>query len=60
MMRNLRVLDIRTTIPRAIPARAELYVATVEVTDEEAEKLAIAEGRGSLSLVPTWFGDQMR
>ena len=60
LTRNLRVLDIRTTLPRAIPARAELYVATVEVTDEEAEKLGIAERRGGLSLVPTWFGDQMR
>lgn len=54
------MLGIRSTLPRTIPASAELFVATVEVTGKEAEKLGIAEMHSDLSLVPAWFGDQTR
>lgn len=57
-MSNMRVLAMQTSVHqsedgRPIPAT----VATLEVTPEESEKLAIAQSQGSIQLVLRGYGD---
>lgn len=51
-LQNLRVLAINTTVARTTDGSVPLgFVATLEVTGQEAELLAIAASQGSLQLV---------
>jgi pilus assembly protein CpaB len=57
-MENMRVLSVGTQIVRAENGRAfRAASATLEVTPEEAERLAIAVGTGSIQLVLRGYGD---
>jgi pilus assembly protein CpaB len=57
-MENMRVLSVGTQIIRAENGRAfRAASATLEVTPEEAERLAIAVGTGSIQLVLRGYGD---
>jgi pilus assembly protein CpaB len=57
-MENMRVLSVGTQIIRAENGRPiRAASATLEVTPEEAERLAIAVGTGSIQLVLRGYGD---
>jgi pilus assembly protein CpaB len=57
-MENMRVLSVGTQIIRNENGRAfRAASATLEVTPEEAERLAIAVGTGSIQLVLRGYGD---
>jgi pilus assembly protein CpaB len=58
-MSNMRVLAIGAAPERAQDGRPiSAAVASIEVTPEEAEKLAIAAAQGSLQLVLRGYGDR--
>jgi pilus assembly protein CpaB len=57
-MSNMRVLAIGPTVQRADDGRPiNSHVATIEVTPDEAERLAIAQNRGQIQLVLRGYGD---
>ena len=59
-MENMRVLAIGEAAQRADYGRPiPSYVATIEVTVEEAERLAVAAAQGSLQLVLRGYGDSV-
>jgi len=57
-MENMRVLSVGTAIDRDAEGKAiQAPSATLEVTPQEAEKLAIASTQGSIQLVLRGYGD---
>jgi pilus assembly protein CpaB len=57
-MENMRVLGIGTTTARTEDGRPiPATTATIEVTPEESEKLAVAQASGSIQLVLRGYGD---
>jgi pilus assembly protein CpaB len=57
-MENMRVLSVGTAVERDAEGKAiQAPSATLEVTPEEAEKLAIATTQGSIQLVLRGYGD---
>jgi pilus assembly protein CpaB len=57
-MSNMRVLAIGPTVQRADDGRPiNSHVATIEVTPDEAERLAIAQNQGQIALVLRGYGD---
>ncbi len=57
-MENMRVLSVGTRVERDAEGKAiEAATATLEVTPEEAERLAIAVNQGSIQLVLRGYGD---
>lgn len=57
-MENMRVLSVGTRIERDAEGKAiQAATATLEVTPEEAERLAIAVNQGSIQLVLRGYGD---
>ena len=57
-MENMRVLSVGTTLERDAEGKAiEAASAALEVTPEEAEKLAVAVNQGSIQLVLRGYGD---
>jgi pilus assembly protein CpaB len=57
-MENMRILAIGAVPQRAEDGRAiNASVATIEVTPEEAEKLALITTQGSIQLVLRGYGD---
>lgn len=57
-MENMRVLSVGTQVTRGDDGKAiNATTATLEVTPEEAERLAIAMNQGSIALVLRGYGD---
>ena len=57
-MENMRVLSVGTAVERDAEGKAiQAATAALEVTPEEAEKLAIASNQGSIQLVLRGYGD---
>lgn len=57
-MENMRVLSVGTTLERDAEGKAiEAASAALEVTPEEAERLAVAVNQGSIQLVLRGYGD---
>ena len=57
-LENLRVLSIGTKVDRGVRGEPiEASTATLEVTPEEAERLAVAMNQGSIQLVLRGYGD---
>jgi pilus assembly protein CpaB len=57
-MSNMRVLAIGPVVQRADDGRPiNSHVATIEVTPDEAERLAIAQSQGQIALVLRGYGD---
>src|SRR5688572_5192945 len=57
-MENMRVLSVGTTLERNAEGKAiEAASAALEVTPEEAERLAVAVNQGSIQLVLRGYGD---
>ena len=57
-MENMRVLSVGTAVERDAEGKAiQAPSATLEVTPEEAERLAIASSQGSIQLVLRGYGD---
>ena len=57
-MENMRVLSVGTSVERDAEGKAiQAATAALEVTPEEAEKLAIAASQGSIQLVLRGYGD---
>jgi pilus assembly protein CpaB len=57
-MNNMRILAMQATTQRGDDGRPiPATVATLEVTPEETEKLAVAQAQGSLQLVLRGYGD---
>jgi pilus assembly protein CpaB len=57
-MENMRVLSVGTAVERDAEGRAiEAATAALEVTPQEAERLAIAASQGSIQLVLLGYGD---
>jgi pilus assembly protein CpaB len=57
-MENMRVLSVGTQVERDAEGKAiQATTATLEVTPEEAERLAIAVNQGSIQLVLRGYGD---
>jgi len=57
-MENMRVLSVGTAVERDAEGKAiQAATAALEVTPEEAERLAIAASQGSIQLVLRGYGD---
>jgi pilus assembly protein CpaB len=57
-MENMRVLSVGTRVERDAEGKAiEATTAALEVTPEEAERLAVAVNQGSIQLVLRGYGD---
>ncbi|MEO6528475.1 MAG: Flp pilus assembly protein CpaB [Gemmatimonadaceae bacterium] len=57
-MENMRVLSVGTRVERDAEGKAiEATTATLEVTPEESERLAVAVNQGSIQLVLRGYGD---
>jgi pilus assembly protein CpaB len=57
-MENMRVLSVGTRVERDAEGKAiEAATAALEVTPEEAERLAVAVNQGSIQLVLRGYGD---
>jgi pilus assembly protein CpaB len=57
-MENMRVLSVGTRVERDAEGKAiEATTAALEVTPEEAERLAVAVSQGSIQLVLRGYGD---
>jgi len=57
-MENMRVLSVGTAVERDAQGKAiEAATAALEVTPQEAERLAIAANQGSIQLVLRGYGD---
>lgn len=57
-MENMRVLSVGTKVERDAEGKAiEATTAALEVTPEEAERLAVAVNQGSIQLVLRGYGD---
>jgi pilus assembly protein CpaB len=57
-MENMRVLSVGTAVERDAEGKAiQAATAALEVTPQEAEKLAIAASQGSIQLVLRGYGD---
>jgi pilus assembly protein CpaB len=57
-MENMRVLSVGTAVERDAEGKAiEAATAALEVTPQEAERLAIAASQGSIQLVLRGYGD---
>ncbi len=57
-MENMRVLSVGTQVQRGADGRAiAATTATLEVTPEEAERLAVAVNQGTIQLVLRGYGD---
>jgi pilus assembly protein CpaB len=57
-MENMRVLSVGTSVERDAEGKAiQAATAALEVTPEEAERLAIAASQGSIQLVLRGYGD---
>ena len=57
-MENMRVLSVGTAVERDAEGKAiQAATAALEVTPEDAEKLAIASSQGSIQLVLRGYGD---
>jgi pilus assembly protein CpaB len=57
-MENMRVLSVGTRVERDADGKAiEATTAALEVTPEEAERLAVAVNQGSIQLVLRGYGD---
>lgn len=57
-MENMRVLSVGTAVERNAEGKAiEAATAALEVTPEEAERLAVAANQGSIQLVLRGYGD---
>lgn len=57
-MENMRVLSVGTQVQRGLDGLpADGKIATLEVTPEEAERLAVAMGQGAIQLVLRGYGD---
>ena len=57
-MENMRVLSVGTTLERDAEGKAiEAASAALEVTPEEAERLAVAVNQGTIQLVLRGYGD---
>jgi pilus assembly protein CpaB len=57
-MENMRVLSVGTQVQRGLDGLpADGKIATLEVTPQEAERLAVAMGRGNIQLVLRGYGD---
>jgi pilus assembly protein CpaB len=57
-MSNMRVLSVGTNVERGQDGKAiEATTAALEVTPEEAERLAVAESQGGIQLVLRGYGD---
>jgi pilus assembly protein CpaB len=57
-MENMRVLSVGTAVERDAEGKAiEAATAALEVTPEEAERLAVAANQGSIQLVLRGYGD---
>jgi pilus assembly protein CpaB len=57
-MENMRVLSVGTQVQRGLDGLpVDGKIATLEVTPEEAERLAVAMGQGSIQLVLRGYGD---
>jgi pilus assembly protein CpaB len=57
-MSNMRVLAMQTAVHKSEDGRPiPATVATIEVTPEESEMLAVAQSRGSIQLVLRGYGD---
>jgi pilus assembly protein CpaB len=57
-MENMRVLSVGTRVERDNEGKAiEATTAALEVTPEEAERLAVAVSQGSIQLVLRGYGD---
>lgn len=57
-MENMRVLSVGTQVQRGLDGLpADGKIATLEVTPDEAERLAVAMGQGTIQLVLRGYGD---